>query len=218
MLWSALFVSLKTAGAAIVVTFFLGLLAARHVAGMRACGLKVFLDCLFTLPLVLPPTVLGFLLLVVFGANRPVGGFLIDVFGWRMAFSWAATVLASVIVSFPLMYRAARGALEQVDPNLEDAARALGLPEWRVFWHISLPCALPGVAAGAVLAFVRGMGEFGATAMLAGNIEGRTRTLPLAVYSAVSSGDMHAAFAMSALLAVLSCAAVAAVNRLASTK
>lgn len=218
MLWPALLVSLKTASAAIAVTFVLGLLAAKRVAGMRDSRLKILLDCLFTLPLVLPPTVLGFLLLIVLGANRPLGKFLFDVFGWKIAFSWTATVLASAVASFPLMYRAARGALEQVDPNLEDAARALGLPEWRVFWHISLPCALPGVAAGAVLAFVRGMGEFGATAMLAGNIEGRTRTLPLAVYSAVSSGDMHAAFAMSALLAVLSCAAVAAVNRLASTK
>ncbi len=216
MIWSPLIVSLKTASAALVLTFFLGLFAARYVAGLRDGGWKFFLDCLFTLPLVLPPTVLGFLLLIVFGANRPAGRFILDAFGYRVAFSWGATVLAAAVASFPLMYRAARGALEQVDPNLLDGGRALGLSEWRVFWHVSLPAALPGVAAGAVLAFVRGVGEFGATAMLAGNIEGRTRTLPLAVYSAVAGGDMDSAGVMVLALVALSFAAVAAMNTLAS--
>ncbi len=218
MLWPALRISLQTAGTALFFTFFLGLFAARYVAGLRDGGWKFSLDCLFTLPLVLPPTVLGFLLLLVFGANRPAGRFLFDVFGYRIAFSWSATVLAAVVASFPLMYRAARGALEQVDPNLLDGGRALGLSEWSIFWHVSLPCALPGVAAGAVLAFVRGIGEFGATAMIAGNIEGRTRTLPLAVYSAVAGGDMDAAGAMVLALVLLSFASVAAMNFLASAK
>ncbi len=124
--------------------------------------------------------------------------------------------MAAVVASFPLMYRAARGALEQVDPNMEDGGRALGLSEWSVFRHVSLPCALPGVAAGAVLAFVRGLGEFGATAMIAGNIAGRTRTLPLAVYSAAAAGETETAAYMALALVALSFAAVAAMNRLSS--
>ncbi len=134
MIWSAMLVSLKTASAAILVTFFLGLFAARYVAGLRDSAWKFFLDCVFTLPLALPPTVLGFLLLIVFGANRPAGRFFLDVFGYKIAFSWTATVLAAVVASFPLMYRAARGALEQVDRNLLDGGRALGLSEWTIFW------------------------------------------------------------------------------------
>ena len=212
MLWPALLVSLKTAAASIVATSFLGLLAARWVAGMRSRVLKAGVDCIFTLPLVLPPTVIGFFLLFAFGVNRPVGKFLVDFFAYRIAFSWSATVLAAVVVSFPLMYRSARGALELVDPDLIHAARTLGLSERRIFWRIALPSALPGVAAGAVLAFARGMGEFGATAMIAGNIAGRTRTLPLAVYSAVAVGDTKAARDCVIVIVVVSFAAVGLLN------
>lgn len=204
MLWPAILVSLKTASASMLVTFFLGLLAARAVAGMRSERWKTLIDAALTLPLVLPPTVVGFFLLFIFGANRPVGRFFIDFFSYKIAFSWGATVIAAVVVSFPLMYRAARGALEQVPPELIGAARTLGLSEGRIFWRVSLPVALPGVAAGGVLAFARGMGEFGATAMIAGNIAGKTRTLPLAVYSAVAAGDMESAYRIVCVIVAVS--------------
>ncbi len=212
MLWPALLVSLQTAAVSIVVTFFLGLFAARLVAGIRSPHVRAAVDCFLTLPLVLPPTVMGFFLLFVFGANRPVGKFFLDLFAYRIAFSWSATVLAAVVISFPLMYRAARGALELVDPDLVSVARTLGLSEARIFWRITFPTALPGIAAGAVLAFARGMGEFGATAMIAGNIAGRTRTLPLAVYSAVAAGDLDAARDCVIVIVGVSFAAVLLLN------
>jgi molybdate transport system permease protein len=209
---SPILISIKTASAAIVVTFFLGLFAAKWVAGIRRKGIKMILDGILTLPLVLPPTVAGFFLLYLFGVRRPVGQFFLDYFSIRIAFSWTATVLAAVAISFPLMYRSARGALEQVDTNLIYAARTLGLSEWRIFWQISLPTALPGVAAGGVLAFARGLGEFGATAMIAGNIAGKTRTLPLAIYSAVASGDMESAYSYVLIIVILSFGVVALMN------
>ncbi|MCC8190842.1 MAG: molybdate ABC transporter permease subunit [Planctomycetes bacterium] len=209
---SAVIISLQTAGAAIVVTFFAGVAAARFVAGLRSRYGKMILDGVFTLPLVLPPTVVGFFLLLLFGVNRPLGQMVYRVFGYKIAFSWGATVLAAAVVSFPLMYRAARGAFEQVDGDLVAAARTLGLSERRIFWRIVLPTALPGVAGGAVLAFARGMGEFGATTMIAGNIAGKTRTLPLAVYSAVAAGDMDSAYRYVLIIMILSFAVVAAMN------
>ncbi len=212
MLWPAILVSMKTATASIIVTFIVGLLAARLTTSMKPSLAKTLADGLFTLPLVLPPTVAGFFLLYIFGVNQPLGRFFVDYFSYRIAFSWSATVLAAFVMSFPLMYRAARGALEQVDPNLVHVARTLGLSERRIFWRISMPAALPGIAAGAVLAFARGMGEFGATAMIAGNIAGRTRTLPLAVYSAVAAGDMEAARNYVIVIVVISFAVMAVMN------
>jgi molybdate transport system permease protein len=209
---SPILISIKTAAAAIVATFFLGLLAARLVAGMRRKVWKMLLDGALTLPLVLPPTVAGFFLLYIFGVRGPVGKFFLDFFSVKIAFSWGATVLAAVAISFPLMYRSSRGALEQLDPNLIYAARTLGFSEWRIFWEISLPTALPGIASGGILAFARGLGEFGATAMIAGNISGKTRTLPLAIYSAVASGDMDIAYNYVLIIVVLSFAVVAAMN------
>ncbi|WP_043923101.1 molybdate ABC transporter permease subunit [Leadbettera azotonutricia] len=205
-------ISLKTASASIAATFFLGLLLAEFVASTRRRELKMILDGILTLPLVLPPTVAGFFLLWIFGVRGPVGKFFVDLFGVKIAFSWAATVLASAAISFPMMYRSARGALEQVDPNLLYAARTLGMGEWTIFWKVSLPTALPGIASGAVLAFARGLGEFGATAMIAGNIAGKTRTLPLAIYSAVAAGDMNTAGVYVAIIVLLSFAVVALMN------
>ena len=143
--------------------------------------------------MVLPPTVAGFFLLYFFGNNRFLGQLIYQLTGIKIAFSWLATVLAAAVISLPLMYRSARGALSQVDKGMLEAARSLGMTEWRIFWRIHLPNALPGIIAGGLLAFARGLGEFGATAMIAGNIAGRTRTLPLAVYSAVEAGDWEAA-------------------------
>lgn len=209
---SPILISLKTASLSIVLTFFLGVAAAHLVFALRSKALKVLLDGLFTLPLVLPPTVAGFFLLYIFGMRRPVGRFLVEYFAVKVAFSWGATVLAAVVISFPLMYRAARGAFEQVSPDLLAAARTLGMSEWKIFWKLQLPVAWPGVVSGAVLAFARGLGEFGATAMIAGNINGKTRTLPLAVYSAVSSGDMAEAGQYVLILVAISFLVVVCMN------
>lgn len=190
---SPILISMKTAFVAIALTFLLGLFVARWVVNMKSERLKMILDTLLTLPLVLPPTVMGFLLLLIFGVNRPIGKFLLDFLGVKIVFSWSATVIAAVVISFPLMYRSARGAFEQVDQNLIMAARTLGMSERRIFWRIVMPLALPGVVSGGILAFARGLGEFGATAMIAGNIENKTRTLPMAIYSEVAAGNMDLA-------------------------
>ena len=204
---SPLWISLETAAATIVIVFFIGVLAAWWVERLPSESFKIFVDGIFTLPMVLPPTVAGFFLLVVFGNNRIVGRFFIDNFGIQIAFNWIATVLAAGVISFPLMYRSARGALVQVDKGIMEAGRSLGMTEWRIFWRLHLPNALPGIIAGGLLAFARGLGEFGATAMLAGNIAGKTRTLPLAVYSAVAAGDFDSA-GVYVLIIVTICLAV----------
>ncbi len=210
--YSPIWISLKTASVSIIVTFFLGLLAARGVVKLRNEKIKMILDGILTLPMVLPPTVAGFFLLYIFGVQRPLGIFFIEVFSFKIAFSWAATVLAAAVISFPLMYRSARGAFEQVDQNLIYAARTLGMPEGKIFWKIIMPMALPGVAAGGVLAFARGLGEFGATAMIAGNIAGQTRTLPLAVYSAVAGGNMDLAYDYVKILLLISFLVIVSMN------
>lgn len=191
--WSPLWISLRTAAATIVIVFFIGVIIAWWVERLQSQSLKIFADAVITLPMVLPPTVAGFFLLYFFGNNRFLGQLIYQMTGIKIAFSWLATVLAAAVISLPLMYRSARGALSQVDKGMMEAARSLGMTEWRIFWRIHLPNALPGIIAGGLLAFARGLGEFGATAMIAGNIAGRTRTLPLAVYSAVAAGDWDAA-------------------------
>lgn len=191
--WSPLWISLRTAAATIVIVFFIGVIIAWWVERLQSQSLKIFADAVITLPMVLPPTVAGFFLLYFFGNNRFLGQLIYQMTGIKIAFSWLATVLAAAVISLPLMYRSARGALSQVDKGILEAARSLGMTEWRIFWRIHLPNALPGIIAGGLLAFARGLGEFGATAMIAGNIAGRTRTLPLAVYSAVAAGDWDAA-------------------------
>ena len=209
---SPILISMKTAAVSILVTFFLGGFCARLVVGLRSARIRMVLDGILTLPLVLPPTVAGFFLLYIFGVKRPVGQFFLDYFGVKIAFSWSATVIAAVVISFPLMYRSARGAFEQVDRNMVDAARTLGMPEGRIFWRVVMPMALPGVASGGVLSFARGLGEFGATAMNAGNIAGKTRTLPLAVYSAVAAGNMESAYGYVAIIVAISFIVVVAMN------
>ena len=213
---SPIVVSLKTASCSIVITFFLGIIAARFVADIKCKIVKGFLDVLLTLPLVFPPTVAGFFLLYIFGIRGPIGRFLLYFFGYKIAFSWAATVLAAMVISFPLMYRSARGALEQLNITLVEDARTLGLSEWSIFWKVRLPVSIPGIAAGGVLAFARGLGEFGATAMIAGNIAGRTRTLPLAIYSAVAAGDMDAAWNYVIIIIIISFMVISILNFLSS--
>lgn len=213
---SPLLISLKTAFVAIILTFLLGLFVARWIVGLRSERLKMLLDSLLTLPLVLPPTVIGFLLLLIFGVNRPIGQFLLDFLGVKIVFSWSATVLAAVVISFPLMYRSARGAFEQIDQNLILAARTLGMSERQIFWRITMPLALPGVVSGGILAFARGLGEFGATAMIAGNIANKTRTLPMAIYSEVAAGNMHLAAYYVIIVLSISFIVVALTNYLAT--
>lgn len=209
---SPILISAKTASASIVLTFFLGVGAAFLVFKMRHEKGKMILDGILTLPLVLPPTVAGFFLLYLFGVKRPLGRFFLEWFGVKIAFSWQATVLAAVVISFPLMYRSARGAFEQVDPDLLNAGRSLGMPEGKIFIKVLLPNSLPGLVSGGILAFARGLGEFGATAMIAGNIAGRTRTLPLAVYSDVAAGNMERAWMYVLILVVISFAVVTGMN------
>jgi molybdate transport system permease protein len=203
-----LWISVKTVITSTVITFFIGIAIGRWMAGYRG-KLKGLIDGLFILPLVLPPTVVGLGLLLLFGKNGPIGQFLL-LMGATVVFSWPATVISAVVVSFPLMYMTARGAFEQVEHNIEDAARTLGASEWRIFWTITMPLAWPGVAAGTVLCFARSLGEFGATLMLAGNIPGKTTTIPLAIYFAVQAGDMNRALTLMAITIVIAFASLAA--------
>lgn len=202
--WSPILISAKTAGLSILVTFFLGVFLARWVVNLRSEKVRMLIDGVLTLPMVLPPTVMGFFLLFLFGVKRPVGKFILNVLGVKIVFTWWATVIAAVVISLPLMYRSARGAFEQVDPNLIYAGRTLGKSESWIFWRVVMPAALPGVASGGILAFARGLGEFGATAMLAGNIAGQTQTLPLAIYSEVAAGDMEGAYGYVYILVAIS--------------
>lgn len=205
-------ISFKTASIAIIFTFFLGIWVAKSIVSIKNERVKALCDGFFTLPLVLPPTVMGFFLLYIFGVKGPIGKMLVEFFGIKIAFSWEATVLASVVISFPLMYRSARGALEQVDENLIYAARTLGMSEWHIFWKVWFPNAVPGILSGGILAFTRGLGEFGATTMIAGNIAGKTRTLPLAVYSAVAAGDMETAYQYVWVIVIFSFIVVGLMN------
>src|SRR6204780_3481298 len=189
--WSPVLISLATSLTATAVTLLAGLAAAAWRQNRAGAG-AALVDGIFILPLVLPPTVVGFLLLLLFGRNGPLGTLLLQ-FGASVVFSWPATVIAATVVSFPLMYITARAALEQVDPHLLQAARTLGASEARIFREVALPLAWPGVLAGTILSFARALGEFGATLMLAGNIPGKTATIPVAIYFAVEADDMNRA-------------------------
>lgn len=210
--WSPILISMKTASLSIFITFFLGIFAAWAVFRLKNETLKIICDGILTLPLVLPPTVAGFFLLYVFGVKRPIGQFFLDFFGVKIAFSWGATVLAAAVMSFPLMYRSARGAFEQVNPDLAAAARTLGMSEWKIFRKVIFANATPGILSGGVLAFARGLGEFGATSMIAGNIAGKTRTLPMAVYSEVAAGNMEAANAYVAVIVAIAFVSILLMN------
>lgn len=210
--FSPILISMKTAGLSIFFTFFLGIFAAWGVIRLKSRTWQLIWDGILTMPLVLPPTVAGFFLLYLFGVKRPLGKFFIDYFSIKIAFSWAATVLAAVTMSFPLMYRSARAAFEQVDENLVYAARTLGMSEWQIFGQVLMANAVPGIVSGGVLAFARGLGEFGATAMIAGNIAGKTRTLPMAVYSEVAAGNMDTAYQYVMIIVVIAFLSVVLMN------
>lgn len=186
-----LWVSVKTSAVALAVTFVLGLLAAWRTMGTSS-RLKGLLDSVFTIPMVLPPTVCGFLLLLLFGQSTAVGRFLID-HGIALVFTWPAAVVSAVVVSFPLMYRTALGAFEGLDAQMLDAARTLGWSEGRIFRRLMMPLAWPSIAAGTVLAFARAMGEFGCTLFFAGNYAGETQTIPIAIYFQWMGGNTEVA-------------------------
>jgi molybdate transport system permease protein len=188
---SPIWISLATSLTATAITFVVGIAAAAW-RERRSGPMVALLDGIFLLPLVLPPTVVGFLLLLLFGRNGPFGRILLKL-GTTIVFSWPATVIAAAVVSFPLMYVTARAALAQVDPELMNAARTLGASEWRAFRRVAMPLAAPGILAGMILSFARAFGEFGATLMIAGDIPGRTETIPLAIYFAVESNEMSRA-------------------------
>jgi molybdate transport system permease protein len=183
-----LWLTLKVAGVATLVTFIVGVNLAFLVARSRFWG-REGLDALCTLPLVLPPTVLGYYLIVLIGRQGWLGRWLQETWGISLIFTWQGAVMAAAVVSLPLIFKSARAAFEEVNPELENAARTLGLSETAVFFRVSLPLAWRGILAGAMLAFARAMGEFGATLMVAGNLPGKTQTLSLAVYDAVQAGN-----------------------------
>jgi molybdate transport system permease protein len=191
----------------------LGIPLAYVLAKRRFWG-RTALDVLVTLPLVLPPTVTGYYLIVLFGRRGWLGRPLYELTGWTIAFTWYAAVLAATIMALPLMVRAARAAIEAVNPDLERAAFVLGRSEWQTALEVTLPLARRGIVAGLVLAFARALGEFGATLMLAGNIPGRTATMPLAIYTAVSTGEAAEAQSLVLLLTALSCVVVVLAGRL----
>jgi molybdate transport system permease protein len=186
--WIPLLLSLKVATWSTALNLMLGVAAGFGLARYRFKGSDM-VDAILTLPMVLPPTVLGYYLLVVIGKRGWLGGWLYDTFGINLIFTWQGAVIAATIVAFPLVLKAARAAFEGVDPQLEKAARVLGLPEWAVFFRVTLPMAWRGILAGVLLAFARALGEFGATLMVAGSIPGRTQTLSVAVYEAVQAGQ-----------------------------
>jgi len=186
--WTALALTLKVAGWATAINLVLGVGVGYALSRWRFPGRDV-LDAVLTLPMVMPPTVLGYYLLVVIGSQGVVGAWLLQNFGIRLIFTWQAAVIAATIVAFPLVFKAARAAFENVDPQCEDAARTLGLGEWGLFLRVSLPLAWRGILAGLLLAFARALGEFGATLMVAGSIAGQTQTLSIAVYEAVQAGQ-----------------------------
>ncbi len=209
--FSPFWISLKVAACATMITFLLGLPAARLVVSMKHG--RSLIDGIFSLPMVLPPTVVGFFLLLFFGSNSPVGKIL-DMLGRNVIFKWQGAVVASAVVSFPMLYRTARGTFEQVDQNFVYAARTLGMGEAEIFFKIMLPMSWPGIMAGTILAFARALGEFGATIMLAGNIPGRTQTMSVAIYTAVQGGNRTLAYQWVIIIMAMSFATIFIMNYL----
>ena len=186
--WSPLFISIKTGIVATIFSFFLGIYAARKVVKTTP-GKKAIIDGILTLPMVLPPTVAGFFLLLIFSRRRPFGIFLFENFGIKVVQTWLGCIIAATVISFPLMYRNARAAMEQIDVNLIYAGRTLGMSDTEIFWKVVIPTAGPGIASGTILTFARALGEYGATSMLAGNIPGKTGTISQKIAMVNQDGD-----------------------------
>jgi len=203
-------ISIKITLFATIIIFFVGIFAAWKMVNYRGRW-QGLLDGILTLPLVLPPTVAGFGILLLIGKHGPIGQFL-NLFGVNIIFSWYAAVIASVVVAFPLMYKTTRGAFEQIDPNILNAARTLGASERKIFWRVTVPLAWPGIAAATALSFARSMGEFGATLMVAGSIPGKTQTIPIAIYFATQGGNMTVALIWVLIILAISLTVLAMMN------
>lgn len=209
--WSPLFISLKTGFVAIIFIFILGVIGAIAVMKMSNRA-KWVLDAIFTMPLVLPPTVAGYLLLLVFSLRRPFGMFLKNELGIKVVQSWSGCVIAAVVISFPLMYRSARAAFEQIDSNVVYAGRTLGMSEFEIITKVVIPAAMPGLLSGGILSFARAIGEYGATAMLAGNVLGKTRTISVAIASEVAGGNFDTAGVWTCVIVLIAFIIVLAIN------
>ena len=200
--FSPLWISLKTAFLATIITSIIGIFISYKMANYKGRG-RGLIDGVFTLPLILPPTVIGFFLLLICGKNGFVGKIFMS-FNKNIIFSWSATVIAATVVAFPMMYRTCRSAFEQIDKNMISVARTLGLSETKIFFKIAIPLAWPGIIGGLVLSFARALGEFGATLMVAGNIPGKTQTMPVAIFFAVEGGDMNKAMLWVLIIVAIS--------------
>lgn len=211
--WYPLWNSLRIAAISTVIIFFLGIFSAYYIAKAPRV-VKGVLDVVLTLPLVLPPTVVGYLLLRVLGSNRILGSFVLDVFGIKMTMTWWSAIFATTVVIFPLMYRTARGAFESFDENLAYAGQTLGLSNTFIFWHIRMPYCKQGILAGTVLAFARALGEYGATSMVAGYTPGRTATISTTVYQLWRTNDDALAFKWVLVNLAISFVVLLAVNLL----
>ncbi|MGE8000645.1 molybdate ABC transporter permease subunit [Lysinibacillus sp. NPDC093190] len=191
--WSPLKLSIEIALVSGIIVIVTGILFGKWMAKRNFKG-KLFLETVLLLPLVLPPTVVGFLLIIIFGKNSVLGNLITWLFNQPVMFTWWAAVIASTVVAFPLMYQSARTGFESVDVDIENAARVDGANGWQVFFFISIPLALKSIVSGGILSFTRALGEFGATLMFAGNLPGKTQTTPLAIYMAIGSGNMSLAW------------------------
>lgn len=213
--WSPLWISLKTGIVATFFSFFLGIFAARKIMKLRP-SLKAILDGILTLPMVLPPTVAGFFLLLLFSKRRPFGMFLFDTFGIKVVQSWLGCIIAATVIAFPLMYRNARAAFELIDANLVYAGRTLGMSEFSIFWKIVVPTAGPGIASGTILTFARALGEYGATSMLAGNIPGKTATISQRIAMVIQDQDYVTAGVWVSIVLLIAFLAIFLMNLISS--
>lgn len=215
--WSPLFISLKTGIVATFISFFLGIYAARKVVKTTP-GKKAVIDGILTLPMVLPPTVAGFFLLLIFSKRRPFGIFLYETFDIKVVQSWLGCIIAAAVIAFPLMYRNARAAFEQLDVNLIYAGRTLGMSDIRIFWKVVIPSAGPGIASGTILTFARALGEYGATSMLAGNIPGKTGTISQKIAMVIQDGDYATAGVWVAIVMLIAFLVIFSMNFISGTK
>lgn len=215
--WSPLFISLKTGIMATFISFFLGIYAARKVVKTTP-GKKAVIDGILTLPMVLPPTVAGFFLLLIFSKRRPFGIFLYETFDIKVVQSWLGCIIAATVIAFPLMYRNARAAFEQLDVNLIYAGRTLGMSDIQIFWKVVIPSAGPGIASGTILTFARALGEYGATSMLAGNIPGKTGTISQKIAMVIQDGDYATAGVWVAIVMLIAFLVIFSMNFISGTK
>lgn len=215
--WSPLYISLKTGVVATIVCFFLGIFAAGRVMRLSPKK-KAFADGILTLPMVLPPTVAGFFLLLFFSRRRPLGIFLFEKFGIKVVQTWLGCIIAATVIAFPLMYRNARAAFEQVDASLIYAGRTLGMSEFQIFRKVVLPAASPGIASGTILTFARALGEYGATSMLAGNIPGKTGTISQKIAMVIQDGDFLTAGIWVVIVMIIAFASIFIMNLAAGKK